>query len=310
MQRPFSVEVWLTEQQIAAEFESAFTHRFLDEKFFYWLPPSVQAWVDLTTSTEYRNSNRALQVLKAEAGRVVELWPDAGSLCSLGCGEGSKDRVILEAFAEHGKLLDYVATDFSQALLELAIANAVSVSGAQRGVKFDVFSDRQFGTLKQSGRPCIFAILGNTLGAFDPQKFPSRLRRLMRAEDRALFDGEIFAGESTLRGYDNPTNRRFAFGPLTAMGVTEEDGELMFEVRTGQNGLHEVAKYFEARRDIVVRFAGKVLKLSAGERVLMSSSVKYDEEAFYGFIRQGEFEIEHSAKSKDGHFMLAAVRAA
>lgn len=40
-------------------------------------------------------------------------------------------------------------------------------------------------------------------------------RRIMRPSDRALFDGEVFDRESTLSGYDNPSNRRFAFGPLS-----------------------------------------------------------------------------------------------
>jgi hypothetical protein len=45
-QAPFSVQVLLREDEIAAGFAAAFAPRFLDEKFFYWLPASVGAWVD------------------------------------------------------------------------------------------------------------------------------------------------------------------------------------------------------------------------------------------------------------------------
>ena len=56
----------------------------------------------------------------------------------------------------------------------------------------------------------------NTLGAFDPLQFPRRLRKHLNSKDWFIFDGEIFS-EQTLAGYDNPTNRRFAFGPLAAL---------------------------------------------------------------------------------------------
>src|SRR5690348_18457319 len=98
-----AIDVVLRGGQIAAELQQAFARRFLDEKFFYWLPPSVQAWVELTRSAEYRNSNRALQVLSANANSFVRMWPEAQCLCSLGCGEGSKDRILLRAYAEADK---------------------------------------------------------------------------------------------------------------------------------------------------------------------------------------------------------------
>jgi uncharacterized SAM-dependent methyltransferase len=307
-QEKLAIDVLLREDQIATELQQALGRRFLDEKFFYWLPPSVQAWVELTRSAEYRNSNRALQVLGASAANVFRMWPEAKVLCSLGCGEGSKDRILLRAYAEAGRQLEYVAADFSQALLELALVGADSTSSVRRGVKFDVADDGHLGALSRNGVATIYAVLGNTLGAFGPLHFPARLREIMGPGDRALFDGEIFDEATTLAGYDNPTNRRFAFSPLAGMGLTELDGELRFELRRGSGGIHEVAKYFIAARDLEVRVAGASLQLRAGEKILMSSSIKYDEEAFYPLIENGGFVIELAAKSEDGKFLLAGAR--
>ena len=307
-QGKLAIDVLLREDQIAAQLQQALAHRFLDEKFFYWLPPSVQAWVELTRSAEYRNSNRALQVLGASAANVFRMWPEAKVLCSLGCGEGSKDRILLRAYAEAGRQLEYVAADFSQALLELALVGADSTSSVRRGVKFDVADDGHLGALSRNGVATIYAVLGNTLGAFGPLHFPARLREVMGPGDRALFDGEIFDEATTLAGYDNPTNRRFAFSPLAGMGLTEHDGELRFELRRGSGGIHEVAKFFIAARDLEVRVAGASLQLSAGEKILMSSSIKYDEETFYPLIENGGFVIELAAKSEDGKFLLAGAR--
>jgi uncharacterized SAM-dependent methyltransferase len=307
-QEKLAIDVLLREDQIAAQLQQALASRFLDEKFFYWLPPSVQAWVELTRSAEYRNSNRALQVLAANAASVVRMWPEAQSLCSLGCGEGSKDRILLRAYAETGRPLEYVAADFSQALLELALAGADSTVSSRRGVKFDVANDAHLRALRHQGVATIYAVLGNTLGAFGALHFPSRLREIMGPGDRALFDGEIFDEATTLAGYDNPTNRRFAFSPLAGMGLTEHDGDLRFELRRGSGGIHEVAKFFIAARDLETRVAGASLRLQRGEKILMSSSVKYDEEAFYPLIENGGFVIELAAKSADGKFLLAGAR--
>jgi uncharacterized SAM-dependent methyltransferase len=304
---PLSITVLLPEHAIAAQFAAALASGYLGEHFFYWLPLSVEAWVALCRSPEYRNADRALTLLSRAAPRLLELWPQTATLCGLGCGEGSKDRVLLDAFSHP----IYIGADFSQGLLELALACAAPVARAVQGFKLDIGSDQHLEALaaavSQSGRSAVYTVLGNTLGAFDPDRFPARLRRVMRPEDRALFDGEIFAGEETLRGYDHPTNRRFAFAPLASLGLTESDGELRFELCPGTNGLHEVVKSFVPARDLDLKVGGRELRLRQGERLRMSSSLKYDEPAFSDRIERGGFRVKFSDKSDDGRFLLVAA---
>jgi len=302
------VSVLLTEHAIAGQFADALAHGYLGEQFFYWLPLSVEAWVALCHSPEYRNADRALTLLSRAAPRLGEFWPAVDAICGLGCGEGSKDRVLLDAFRNPL----YIGADFSQGLLELALACAVPAARAVHGFKLDIGSDEHLETLAaavcESSRAAVYSVLGNTLGAFDPDRFPARLRRLMRPEDRALFDGEIFAGDETLRGYDHPTNRRFAFAPLASLGLAESDGELRFELRAGSNGLHEVVKYFVPARELQLKVAGRELLLRPGEPLRMSSSLKYDESAFFERIERGGLRLEFSDKSADGRFLLAGAK--
>jgi hypothetical protein len=309
--RPLAIDVLLREEQIALDFAAALAAGFLDERFFYWLPLSVTAWVDLTAATEYRNSMRAYEVLARSAPVLARLWPAADTLCGLGCGEGGKDRILLEAFAECSRRLLYVAADFSQALLERALEGTAPVAATSRGFKLDVRSDQQLrhvaSTASGSGKGCIYAVLGNTLGAFGPAEFPARLRRLMRTQDRVIFDGEIFAGEETLAGYDNPENRRFAFAPLAGIGIREEDGDFRFELGEGTGGLHEVVKYFVPGRDLALNVGGHDVRLSAGNKLRMSSSIKYaNEELLTDYVSRGGFRVEFSRASEDGRFVLVA----
>ncbi len=292
-----------------AQLVGALRRGFLDEKFFYSLPESVQAWVDLCRSTEYRNANRALTVLNRLAPRLPELWPQATGLVSLGCGEGSKDVPLLDAFYRRGAPLLYVGVDFSRTLLDLAMAAAAPLARRACGYTADLLDHRQLETVVDSNRDGarILAILGNTLGAFGPAEFPVRLRRRLQPADCVLFDGELWAGEETLRGYDNPVNRRFAFSPLAALGIGERDGELRFQLRPGPHGLHEVAKDFVPARDLELSIDGQVVVLPAGIPLRMSSSLKYDKPAFLECIQRAGFEVEFLEKSDDGRFLLAGA---
>jgi hypothetical protein len=307
--KPLPIRVLLPEQEIAAQFADALASGYLPEPFFYWHPLSVEAWVNLCRSPEYRNADRALRLAARVAPRLAELWPEVATLCSLGCGEGSKDRALLDGF--HAPPLVYIGCDFSQSLLELALGCASAVARQVQGFKLDIGSDRHLAAVAAAvskfGGPAIYAVLGNTLGAFDPDQFPARLRELMRPQDRAVFDGEVFAGEETLRGYDHPVNRRFAFAPLAALGITESDGELRFELRPGSAGLHEVVKYFMPARDLALTVAAREVRLQKGKQLRMSSSLKYDDGVLAERIERGGFRVELSEKSADGRFVLLAA---
>jgi uncharacterized SAM-dependent methyltransferase len=320
----FSMRVLLTEQEIAADFRRALAARFLDEKFFYWLPLSVAAWVELASAAQqdYRNASRALRLIETSAPEVARRWPHVKSLCGIGCGEGSKDEFLLTAFRAARRPLDYLAADFSHALVEMACTRALSAADADpdpaaagqriNGMKLDVMRDEHLRALVAAARatgPCLFAVLGNTLGAFDPAAFPGRLRALLSPDDRVLFDGEIFAGAETLRGYDTPVNRRFAFAPLASLGLEDgRDGDLIFELRPQRDGVHELAKFFVARRDLELGVAGYRFRLPAGERLLMSGSIKYERDAFLQLIESAGFAIELLRESNDGRFLLAGAR--
>jgi uncharacterized SAM-dependent methyltransferase len=306
---PFKTIVLLREQQIAEQFLAAFQQRYLPEHLFYWLPSSVQAWVDLCRSTEYKNASRALEVLKLAAPDLSHELSHVRTLCGLGCGEGSKDRVLLEQFVHSGNRLNYIAADFSQPLLELAADQVNGIAQSTLGCKLDIFDDRHLAAVADAAQafdgPVLFSVLGNTLGAFDPNEFPQRLRSHMRSGDRLLFDGEIFS-EQTLRGYDNPTNRRFAWGPLTGVGITEDDGKLEFTTSPTGDGLYAVKKHFIATRDLRLNLGSNTIDIRAREKLHMSSSIKYESEsALLAFAESARFTSHSRWRSRDGQFVLA-----
>jgi uncharacterized SAM-dependent methyltransferase len=314
--RGFTVTALLKEREILDRVQSAFRERQLPEEIFYWFPSSVRAWADLCRSMEYRNANRAIEVLNTAAKELWERIGMAHSICGLGCGDGSKDAILLQSFRGQRNGPDsYVGADFSQALLELALEEAERHVLRVSGFKCDLGSDHHLesvckAVLENRQGPVIFTVLGNTVGAFGPYEFPRRLRRHLRWNDWFLFDGEIFS-EATLAGYDNPTNRRFAWGPLTGVGITEDDGRLEFSTAPAGDGLFAVTKHFIAARDVRINIGGELIEIAAGEKLRMSSSIKYaNEAALLGAVEAARFRIETKWTSNDGKFVLACAKPA
>jgi uncharacterized SAM-dependent methyltransferase len=305
------VQVLLTENELAEEFVSSFQSRRLAEKFFYWFPLSVRAWLALCAEGAYRNYVRSRSLIARSAGEVAAFFaPGLVEMLSLGSGQGDKDLMLLQALGERGARASYLPVDSSQALLEMACGGAIDAGIPTHGIKadFTVAAQRAALSAGPEAPRRLVCLLGNTLGAFDPIAEARALRGLLRPDDLLLVDGELFAAE-TLAGYDNPLNRRFAWAPLHAVGIGEGDGELVFESHDDPRlpGLHLVPKYFRATRDIAALAGGAALALSAGERLDMNHSYKYAPETFLGILRDAGLAVRWQRTSDDGRFLMAVA---
>src|SRR5213594_4922250 len=299
----------LTENALAEEFVSAFRERRLAEKFFYWFPLSVRAWLALCSDGAYRNYVRSRSLIAQSADRLAGfVRPGSLEVVSLGSGQGDKDLLIMNALSRHGVRVSYVPVDTSLALLELACQGALGAGLPAQGIKADITRPDHLAALAPDPEapPRLVLLLGNTLGAFDPLAAARQLRALLRPHDSLLVDGEIYAAQHTVAGYDNPLNRRFAWAPLVAVGITEQDGELVFEdgVDARLPGLHPLAKHFRAARDVVAQVGGESLLLSAGERLEMNHSYKYDADTFQRILAGAGLEPRWRGLSDDARFLM------
>lgn len=307
------IDILLTENRLAQELLDCFAARNLPEKFFYWFPLSVRAWLNLCQEGEYKNFTRSQSLILKYAPQIASMLPQGEiAVISLGSGQGVKDIILLQALRASRRKARYVPVDSSQALLEMACAAGLAADFPSHGLKADISDPQHIEALRarSDGTTRLFLLLGNTLGAFDPLLFCRQLRTLMRPEDRLLIDGEIFAGEETITGYDNPINRRFAFAPLRSVGITEDDGRLIFELRQDERmpGLYLLTKHFQALRDLKLMIAGELLQIGAGERIEMNFSSKYSRQAFQSLLHEiGGFKIAAEYLSQDGRFIMALV---
>jgi len=288
-----SIQALLTENELADDFVASFRARRLAERFFYWFPLSVRAWLALCSDGAYRNFVRSRSLI-AQSARDLARSTQPGPLevLSLGSGQGDKDLLLLEALRENGSRVSYVPVDASLALLEMACGGAQGAGFPALGIKADFSRAEHLATLAADAEspPRLILLVGNTLGAFDPIAEVRALRGLLRREDVLL----------------NPLNRRFAWAPLAAVGIGEADGEIVFEDTADPRmpGLHPLSKHFLARRDVAALLGGESLALSAGERVAMNHSYKYDEVTFLRILEDAGLDVRWKARSDDQRFLM------
>src|SRR6184192_1032123 len=112
------IHALLTENDLAAEFVAALEQRRLPEKFFYWFPLSVRAWLALCSDGAYRNYVRSRSLIAQSADDLARLvHPGPLEVMSLGSGQGDKDLLLINALQAHGVRVSYLPVDTSQALL-------------------------------------------------------------------------------------------------------------------------------------------------------------------------------------------------
>lgn len=310
-----TTRVLLTEDRLAQDLLAALERRELPEKFFYWFPTSVRAWLNLCGDGAYRNYVRSRGLVQAHAAAIVALLPEGDiTVVSLGAGQGDKDRVVLEHMRASGRRPHYVPVDASQSLLEMACAAAGPAGLDTQGVKADVADAGHLAAIGDAWpHPRLWLMLGGTLGAFDAPEYARVLARLLAPDDLLVVDGEIFSGAGTLAGYDNPLNRQFAFGPLRGVGLVEPvDGVLRFETVEDERwpGLFRLRKHFLPARDLTLQVAGETVRWREGERVEMNWSGKYARETFAAVLTGAGLAPVAQYASVDDRFVMALVRAA
>jgi L-histidine Nalpha-methyltransferase len=308
------VHTLLTENAIAEDFVSSLRARRLAEKFFYWFPLSVRAWLALCSDGAYRNFVRSRSLIARSAKDLANLVESRTvEVVSLGSGQGDKDLILLQSIAARGARVRYLPVDASQALLEMACGAALAVGIWAQAIKADFTRAEHLAELApgEETPPRLVLLLGNTLGAFDPLAEARALRAMLRPQDRLIVDGEIYAGGQTVAGYDNPLNRRFAWAPLESVGISEADGEIVFQDVTDDRlpGLHPLRKHFRAGRDLQVRLAGETLAIGAGEAVAMNHSYKYAAGTFLRILEDAGLAVRWHGTSDDERFQMVLAAA-
>jgi hypothetical protein len=300
------IEVVLTESEIVQELTEAVEARDLPEKFFYWSPPAVRAWLARAADPACGGLHRVWKELAARTKSLLE--PFAGDLpvISFGAGDGSTDRVLLDVLRFAGPELKYYPVDASQALLEMACAGAEDLDVETSGIKADISSPMHLVFASDAAEcPKLFLMSGNTLGGFDPLDHIKHVAQCLHGDDRLILDAEIYQTNGSAA--HGESLRQFAFAPLAALGVSVDDGEVRFEDKRDKSiaGLHVTAAHFRPDRDLRIAAPDREVLVERGEHINLNFNYRFTAEALHTvLVERGGLRILEEIPSPDGRYLL------
>jgi len=307
------VEIVLTEADITQEFVEAMEARDLPEKFFYWFPRSAADWSRLAKENAlYGGLNETWKQLGGEAGALARHFGGRVPVISFGAGDGSRDRLLMNALKDAGCECTYFPVDASQSMIELACAGAEDDDLETTGIKGDISSPVHLIYAADAAEsPRLFLFSGNTMGAFDPLAEIRYVAQCMKPEDRLIIDGEIFDEAKSMGLRDNPSARRFLGQLLASVGIEKDDGEILFSHKRDERheGLHLFTRSFRAGRDLSAIVAGQEISLERNERIGLNFNYTYTPDAFRWLISEhGGLEILREFPSPDGRFLTVLCK--
>jgi uncharacterized SAM-dependent methyltransferase len=302
------IEVVLSEADIAQEFVEAIEARDLPEKFFFWFPRSAAEWSALTGDAAlYGGLNETWKQLGAQAPALAQHFGGRVPVISFGAGDGSRDRLLMNALKAAGSECLYFPVDASQSLLEMACAGAEDDDFEAVGIKGDISSPVHLIYAADAAEaPRLFVMSGNTMGSFDPLAEIRYIAQCMRAEDRLIIDGEIYDEAKSMARRDNPAARQFLGALLASVGIEEDDGEIRFNHKRDDrhDGLHLFTRSFRAARDLSATVAGQEIQLERGELIGLNFQYAYATESFRWLLQDhGGLEILQEYCSPDQRFL-------
>jgi len=300
------IDVVLTEAEIVQELAEAVEARDLPEKFFYWSPRAVRAWLSRAADPAFGDLRRAWEHLTANPGKLLEPFTGIVPVISLGAGEGATDRVLLDALQEGERDIRYYPVDASQALLEMACAAAEDLDIETAGIKADISSPMHLVFASDAAEsPKLLLLAGNTLGGFDPLDYVKQIAPCLHPGDRLLLDAEIYQSNGSTPSVESL--QQFAFAPLAALGISADDGEVRFEHKRDQSitGLHVTAAYFRPDRDLRIVLPEREVLVERSEHINLNFRYTFTADALRALLsKHAELQILDEIPSADGRYML------
>jgi uncharacterized SAM-dependent methyltransferase len=280
--------------------------RDLPEKFFYWSPLAVRAWLARAADPAFVGLRRAWQQLATKAAWLLEPFGPPIHAISFGAGDGSTDRLLLDAIRQSGREQKYYPVDASQALLEMACAGAEDLDIETAGIKADISSPMHLVFASDAAEsPKLLLMSGNTLGGFDPLDHVKHMAQCLHGDDRLILDAEIYQPNGSVPHGDSL--RQFAFAPLAALGVSADDGEVRFEHKRDKSiaGLHVTASHFRPDRDLRIATPDHEVLVERGEHINLNFSYRFTAEALRALlVERGGLHILDEIPSPDGRYLL------
>jgi L-histidine N-alpha-methyltransferase len=306
---------------MAADVRAGLTRPFkeLSPRYFYDERGS-ELFEQITRLPEYYPTRCEREILEGFSAQICEAANSPAALIELGSGSAEKTRVLMDAMLDACCLKTYCPVDISE---EITQETARRIAGEYdtimvHGLVCDFELDLE--RIPVAG-PRVIALLGGTIGNFEPQQragFLRRISNLLGPKDRFLLGTDLVKDRKTLElAYDDP------------QGVTAEFNKNVLTVLNRELGadfdpdsFEHVARWDDENLWVDIRLrslANQVVHVShldmpvpfaAGEEMRTEISTKFVRPGLEGIYAEAGLELTDWWTDAEGLYALSLARAA
>jgi len=292
----------------------------LSSKYFYDTRGS-ELFEEITALPEYYLTRTERGLLESEVADWIRSIR-VGSLVELGAGSARKTRILLEAMLSVGGAHTYAPVDVAgQFLREAAAGLRIDYPSLQITPQVRDITRRHDFARGLPG-PVLFALIGSTIGNFDPAAavdLLSNVRDSMAPGDSFLLGADLRPGRGKSiadleAAYDDAQGVTAAFN-LNILAVMNRGIGTTFDpaafrhraVYREEDGRIEM--HLESVREQVVRVpGGSEVVIRKGETIRTEFSCKYDRTTLEGLLERAGLRIERwCTDARERYSLLLAV---
>jgi L-histidine Nalpha-methyltransferase len=305
---------------MAADVRAGLTKPFkeLKPRYFYDERGS-ELFEQITELPEYYPTRSERSILQRSAAEIVATAGEPATLIELGSGSAAKTRVLLDAMAAAGCLEAYAPVDISEEITRgTADAIAAEYGITVHGLVCDFELDLERIPL---GGPRVIALLGGTIGNFEPQQragFLRRIANLLGPDDHFLLGTDLVKDRRTLEAAYNDAAGVTAEFNLNVLAVLNRELGADFDLDAfehtafwdDENLWVDIRLRSLARQ--IVTFSQLDLRISfdAGEEMRTEISTKFAREGLDGIYHEAGLELAAWWTDPDDLFALSLARPA
>ncbi|HEU6447018.1 MAG TPA: L-histidine N(alpha)-methyltransferase [Verrucomicrobiae bacterium] len=292
-------------EKIRRDLLESLRSRKINHKFHYDSVKQTQKWLALhQVYSPSRNDEKVRAIYEQSFAAAAEKIKSKNiHVIGLGCGGGQKDTRLLKLLKLRGRKIFYTPCDVSPAMVLVARQTALSILPEQNCFPLvcDLARADNLGSVfaqnfaPKSGR--LFTFFG-MIPNFEPQEILRELSSLIGAKDFLLFSANLAPGKTYAAGmknvlpqYDNSPTCDWLMTFLLDLGIQKRDGELKFEIQSGEFGLKRFAANFHFKRPAKIEIEDKNFNFKSGDKIRLFFSYRYTPELVRAILAKFKLNI-------------------
>ena len=304
---------------MAADVRAGLTKPFkeLSPRYFYDERGS-ELFERITRLPEYYPTRAERAILERSAGEIVAAAGEPATLIELGSGSAAKTRVLLDAMRDVGCLRAYAPVDISEEITRSTAGAVAAEYGIEvHGLVCDFELDLEAIPL---GGPRVIALLGGTIGNFEPAQRAGFLRRvanLLGPEDRFLLGTDLVKDPAVIElAYNDAAGVTAEFNK-NVLAVLNHELEADFELDAfehvarwdADNLWMDIRLRSLARQSVAFGALGLVVDFDEGEEMRTEISTKFARQGLDGIYHEAGLELAEWWTDPEDLFALSLARA-